>query len=278
LAPYTKDHADTLLHLCTFFVGQDSIYLANEQVFRRNTAILDHGSLISNICHVTNDGNFFSIGGLYRMIESLSPFIDKHAYYLSLFRFDRCTGIFSRHADLTLEPNATGFFWDDQNITGHQFSPDGRFLYVSNFSTLTQYDLYSSDLPGSMDTVATYQPYYSINATLNYSLKNGFWGASQGPDGRFYMLLDSFAHVVDYPDRRGAACQTRPKALQFPLPSNGRIYFPHYRLGPLDGSPCDSLGIDNIPVANYRVDDTLGCSAATFTTWSTRLSIEHFLC
>ena len=34
--------------------------------------------------------------------------------------------------------------------------------------------------------------------------------------------------------------------------------FPNYRLGPLDGSPCDTLGLDNRPVAWYRyAPDTL---------------------
>ena len=32
--------------------------------------------------------------------------------------------------------------------------------------------------------------------------------------------------------------------------------FPNYRLGPIDGSPCDTLGIDNIPLAGFRVADT----------------------
>lgn len=29
-----------------------------------------------------------------------------------------------------------------------------------------------------------------------------------------------------------------------------------YRLGPIDGSPCDTLGIDNVPEAWFRVDST----------------------
>ncbi len=33
---------------------------------------------------------------------------------------------------------------------------------------------------------------------------------------------------------------------------------PNYRLGSLDGSRCDTLGINNLPVAHFRVDDTLG--------------------
>jgi PKD repeat protein len=35
-------------------------------------------------------------------------------------------------------------------------------------------------------------------------------------------------------------------------------HFPNYRLGPLDGSPCDTLGLDNHPLAGFRfeVDNT----------------------
>jgi PKD domain len=262
IAPYVKDHGDSLWHLCSFFVGKDSIYLANEQVFRRNQAIPDHASLlVSNICNVTDDGNFYTVGGHYDI--SNDPWIYKTAYYLSLFCFDRCTGTFSGQSDLTLEANST-YHYLDPWITGHQFSPDGRILYVSNYSTLTQYDLYSNDLLGSMDTVATFQPYSTYNSDINLMVKVGFGYSLQGPDGRFYMLSDSFAHVVDYPNRRGTACQMRPKALQFPLSLYGHAYHPNYRLGPLDGSPCDSLGIDNIPVANYRVDDSLGLLSRYF--------------
>jgi PKD repeat protein len=43
--------------------------------------------------------------------------------------------------------------------------------------------------------------------------------------------------------------------------------FPHYRLGPIDGSECDTLGLDNYPLANFRWDfeDTLSPFQVTFT-------------
>jgi hypothetical protein len=31
-------------------------------------------------------------------------------------------------------------------------------------------------------------------------------------------------------------------------------HFPNYRLGPVDGSACDTLGIDNHPLSNWRYD------------------------
>jgi PKD repeat protein len=34
--------------------------------------------------------------------------------------------------------------------------------------------------------------------------------------------------------------------------------FPYYRLGPIDGSACDTLGLNNVPIANFRYyPDTL---------------------
>ncbi|MDV7392332.1 PKD domain-containing protein, partial [Arthrospira platensis SPKY1] len=42
--------------------------------------------------------------------------------------------------------------------------------------------------------------------------------------------------------------------------------FPDYRLGPLDGSPCDTLGMDNHPVAKFRYEaDTLDHLRLRFT-------------
>ena len=42
---------------------------------------------------------------------------------------------------------------------------------------------------------------------------------------------------------------------------------PNYRLGPLDGSPCDTLALDNLPVANFRweLEDSLRPLQVTFT-------------
>ena len=39
---------------------------------------------------------------------------------------------------------------------------------------------------------------------------------------------------------------------------------PNYRLGPLNSSPCDTLGINNVPVANFRIDDSLNLFSRYF--------------
>ncbi|MFT6740983.1 MAG: hypothetical protein ACJAVF_002497 [Paraglaciecola sp.] len=43
-------------------------------------------------------------------------------------------------------------------------------------------------------------------------------------------------------------------------------HFPNYRLGPLDGSACDTLGLDNHPLADFRYEvDTLNPFLIEFT-------------
>ncbi len=54
---------------------------------------------------------------------------------------------------------------------------------------------------------------------------------------------------------------TLPTYNAFSLPN-----FPNYRLGPLDGSPCDTLGLDNHPIAKFRYDqDTTNYLYLSFT-------------
>ncbi|HMX40726.1 MAG TPA: PKD domain-containing protein, partial [Saprospiraceae bacterium] len=68
-----------------------------------------------------------------------------------------------------------------------------------------------------------------------------------------------YLHVIDQPDEAGTACGFRQQGIELPTVNQSSIpNFPNYRLGPLDGSPCDTLGLDNRPVAWYRyASDTL---------------------
>jgi PKD repeat protein len=62
-------------------------------------------------------------------------------------------------------------------------------------------------------------------------------------------------HRIEYPDKPGETCLVRQHSVRLPtlnsfsIPNN-----PNYRLGPMDGSPCDTLSINNKPLANFRAD------------------------
>ena len=49
-------------------------------------------------------------------------------------------------------------------------------------------------------------------------------------------------HVIDKPDLKGAACEPKQNAITLPVYITWAIpFFPNFRLGPLKGSPCDTL-------------------------------------
>jgi hypothetical protein len=82
------------------------------------------------------------------------------------------------------------------------------------------------------------------------------------PDGKIYSSSTnsvSSLHVIHSPDEPGLACQYQQHGIELPTRNTFSMpTFPNYRLGPLDGSACDTLGIDNLPISWWRSEqDTL---------------------
>ncbi len=181
-----------------------------------------------------------------------------------LYDFDRCTGLLSN--PLFIERTST-------SVSGATFSPDNRLLYTMDMNNqkLLQYDLEASDVNGSRTLLATWDGHID---SMNVPSVFGF--IQNGPDGKLYIWGGSsyYMHVVDFPDRQGFACHFQQRAIKLPGYSFAAgLYYPHYRLGPIDGSSCDTLGIDNHPSALFRYDleDTLSPLQVTFTDVSSYL-------
>jgi hypothetical protein len=175
---------------------------------------------------------------------------------LRLFDFDRCTGTLSNPRHVTIQDDA-----DNQLFAGLAFSHDGRYLYAAEVLRVLQFDLQAPDLAASMTTVAEREP---ENCPFSSSLAY----LELGPDGRIYgrNLAGSYCmHLMKYPERAGTACGFDQNAINFGTYGYKNLpHFPNFRLGPLDGSPCDSLGMDNLPRAAWRYDRS-GGSGADFT-------------
>ena len=97
-----------------------------------------------------------------------------------------------------------------------------------------------------------------------------FFLAQLAPDGKIYINANNGIHqltVIHYPDKGGDACMVEQHGLALPtLNAFSMPNFPNYRLGPLDGSPCDTLGLDNNPIAKYRYwQDTTDLLSLSFT-------------
>lgn len=171
-----------------------------------------------------------------------SPDGSRFAYFyagpsgLETFDFDRCTGLFSNPAHIPIV--ATG------GACGVAFSPNSRFVYVSSSPDVYQFDAEAEDVAASQVLIATWDGFYSPSppfATM-------FDLAQLAPDGKIYIGTGNSTlhlHVIHSPDEPGLTCNLEQHGVELPhFYVNSLPNHPNYHLGPVDGSVCDSLGIN----------------------------------
>ncbi|MDX1911075.1 MAG: PKD domain-containing protein [Saprospiraceae bacterium] len=159
-----------------------------------------------------------------------------------LYDFDRCDGTLSNLLHFEFNDTTQGIFG------GCALSPNNRWMYLADFDYLYQFDLLAADVPASKQLIAVWDG-------VSNNLPTKFSYIIFGPDGRLYVFPPTTTknmHVINRPDMPGAACDFRQRELEFPYPYQNTPAFPNFRLGPLDGSACDTLGIDNLPLAGFR--------------------------
>ncbi|MBI1227789.1 MAG: T9SS type A sorting domain-containing protein [Bacteroidetes bacterium] len=223
-------------------VDPTGVHVQGSQVFEE----------IIPVDHPQNDNPYiFSPDG--NKLAFCSKFTGVH-----IFDFDRCTGELSNLVYIPI----TVAFTDIGYGTPLAFSPNSRFLYYATHKEVRQLDLWKTDIAASEDTVAVYDGYTNI-----YGQPALFGYMQLGPDGKIYGISSGLhAYIVQQPNLEGIACQVAQHAIQFPYFGFPLYYFPNYRLGPMDGSPCDTLGLDNLPLAGFQCEaDSLEPLQFTFT-------------
>lgn len=150
-----------------------------------------------------------------------------------IYDFDRCTGLLSNPQ--LIEFNPDGF---NPLAVGVAVSSNSRYAYWSMTRMVMQLDLYADDIEASLDTVAVYDGFTDIFSTT-------FFMAQLAPDDKIYINCTNtvrYLHVIHNPDEAGTACNFEQHGVMLPtynlfsLPN-----FPNYRLGALEGSPCDTI-------------------------------------
>jgi hypothetical protein len=150
-----------------------------------------------------------------------------------VFDFDRCTGTLSNYRNVQIN--------DSMVCTGASFSPNSQYLYGSSGRFLYQIDATSNQPDTTLTTVAVWDTFFSPNppfATL-------FFLQQLANDGKIYLATMNSTlawHVIDSPDNQGTACNVLQHSITLPSYNNGTMpNHPNYNLGPLIGSPCDTL-------------------------------------
>ncbi|MFN4255180.1 MAG: T9SS type A sorting domain-containing protein [Saprospiraceae bacterium] len=154
-----------------------------------------------------------------------------------VYDFDRCAGLLSNHRQMVLD---SGVAYPG----GVAFSPNGRYLYVSKWQTVLQFDTQAPDLLASKTVVAEYDGFLDSYQTVQ--LPTRFYSMALAPDGRIYICVPNypsrFLHVIEKPDLPGLACEVRQHAVQLPYYNSYSMpNMPSYRLGAWRDSPCDTL-------------------------------------
>lgn len=167
--------------------------------------------------------------------------------YTTIYDFDRCTGLLSNFRQFNYPVGGSG--------GGAFISKNSRYLYTSSTTTLYQYDLWAEDIEATRTLVAVYDGHLDFLPTT-------FFQGQLAPDGKIYIASNNGVtslHVIHNPDADCPDCRIEQHGIELPTFNAFSIpNQPNYRLGPIDGSPCDTLGIDNIPLARWRYEqDTL---------------------
>lgn len=174
---------------------------------------------------------------------------------IDYYEFDRCYGVLSNHKNIK-----QGNFLGNGNafIYSACLSPNGRFLYTvgnnlgsSNLCYIDQYDLNMDDVLASRVILYT-TPHVDVNlysVALAPNSKIYFTKRNSAPIPNSYPGQD-YLGVIHQPDNKGSLCNLDLYGLYlnggksfFPLP-----HMPNFLLGPVDGSICDSLGIDAVNI------------------------------
>ncbi|BDS10707.1 T9SS type A sorting domain-containing protein [Aureispira anguillae] len=155
---------------------------------------------------------------------------------LDIYDFDRCTGLLSNYLHIPIIDsidNITNSFV----LTGVASSPNDRYLYVSSWIYLYQFDLWASNIAASIDTVAVYDNYKIGN------LPTLFGFIQSAPNGKIYSMISSapYLHVINNPNIGGIGSNTIQRAVNIYYNNSHIPNLPHYRTPTLSGSACDTI-------------------------------------
>ncbi|MBV6474368.1 MAG: hypothetical protein JPMHGGIA_02674 [Saprospiraceae bacterium] len=191
----------------------------------------------------------FSPNGDYYVIGTKDDLNEWSGSEFDFYHFDRNTGELSKHQNFKIDST-------ESISVGCAFSSSNEILYICSGQVLYQYPIVNGQINSRIE-IARYDGYLSHLFANIYGPT--FFGQLQlGPDGRIYcnpnFIQTRHLHVINRPDKLGNDCDFRQHVVPFYSIKKTMPYYPYYRLGPIDGSICDSLGIDNIPWCHWRYD------------------------
>jgi len=210
---------------------------------------LDHTQILSDeIENTFGQGAFSKQGNSFATFGITNQPIDDEYFESIIFysKLDRCSGLIDNIQTVKFESKLSIL------NNGIAFSPNGRFLYISEIERILQFDTSEENFLDNPIIVGEWDGYVCDH----WSALDAKFGTMQhGPDEKIYISGNQqcfFIHTIDNPDEKGSACNFVQRAIHLESFHIGTVpNFNTLRLGPIDGSSCDTLGIDNHPVSKF---------------------------
>jgi hypothetical protein len=210
-----------------------------------------HGPFYQNIGPINYAGfvNFKFAPGTNKIACSNAWHLPNEQW-CDIYDFDRCTGLASNPVTLHFHDNSFGQY---QVNGGCEFSPSGRYLYVSTTMKLRQFDMLAPNIAASgivLDSVVAWVAIDGLTSRMQL-----------GPNNKLYIDKyeggSQWINVVNQPDSPGFACNYVDSAITFTYPVSSTMpNIPHYEIGAMVGSACDTLSA-NSPPAPQRGEQQL---------------------
>ncbi|TVR79792.1 MAG: hypothetical protein EA409_08670, partial [Saprospirales bacterium] len=151
--------------------------------------------------------------------------------------FDRCSGKLELSNEFRID--ASNLY----KLIFVEFDPNGRFIYLPHVKYIYQIDIRDPDPLSTLDTVAVH------SEDPDLFIRSSFLKIGLTPKGQIIVISSGgYQHtLIANPELKGKSSNVLQHTLISPKLVNELPYFPNFRLGPIDNSPCDTLGINNEP-------------------------------
>jgi len=178
-----------------------------------------------------------------------SGYLDTDRIQLFYADFDRCTGSLS-NSKLIDNPIVYQSIFNN----GLEFSPNGRFIYINDVENIYQIDLFEDNPFINPTSIMIWDSTYCDDGYPD-PFERRFGISLLGQDNKIYVSGQHqcfYLDVIHEPNKKGLDSRPEQRAIRLPTYHFGTLPTPvAYRLGPLDGSSCDTLGLDNNPISRF---------------------------
>ena len=145
--------------------------------------------------------------------------------FTTVFNFDRCTGLLSNPINIPYPIKQKA--WSG----GIAISPNSKYLYVSLYEHILQYDLSAMDIASTQYVIDTYDGF--IDSTANTNTR--FFLANLAADGKIYistMSATRYLHVIHKPNEPKKKCTLEQHGLKLKTFNvNSVPNYPNFKLG-----------------------------------------------